>query len=272
MSLTYLDPTTIGNALSCAWKKHLGTSQDPANGKWYTKGANGDDIGLYGGLTDVAPTSITLDTDAATYSTSQIVCDKSDIVNLNGLNSGNNPVTLSYAYATATSSTHTLTDSVTLGEKFSITVDEAVAKESAEFSVAFTFTSSVAETSSTSETQTESQTVYVTVPSGKVYEAVLTGEVQQITIPYTCVVKVTGTTETWFENTVDGHYNYSTDAGTAFGWIKGTDCAGDDSSSYGDAGGGTGTVTLTGSVTMNQTVNFSSTVNDITDTYVAPTT
>jgi hypothetical protein len=31
---------------------------------------------------------------------------------------------------------------------------------------------------------------------------------------------VTSTTETWFESTINGHYNYSASAGEAFSWIK----------------------------------------------------
>lgn len=268
MGLTYLDPNTIATALSCAWRTQLNTSDSPSNdGKWMTDGANGDGIGLIGGLSDSAPTSLTFDTASATTTTTALLCDKSDINNLNGLNLIDNSVTLTYLYSTTTSETHTVTESVTAGEKFTIEVNEIVAKEGMEFSLSFTFTSSVSETSSTTQTQTESTTVPVYVPAGKVYQAVLTAQVQQITIPYTCTVKVTGTTETWFKNTVNGHYNYSTDAGTAFGWINSDNCAGSDSSSYSNGGNGTGYVTLTGSVTMNQTVNFSSEVIDVTSDY-----
>jgi hypothetical protein len=268
MPLTYLDPGTIGTALSCAWRTHLGTSESPSNdGKWLTNGANNDGIGLYGGLTDSLPASLTLDTDAATTTTTALLCDKSDINNLNGLNAIDNSVSLSYLASTTTSETHTVTQSVTLGEKFTLELNQVVAKESMEFSLSFTFTSTESETNSTTTTQTETTTVPVYVPAGKVYQAVLTAEVQQITVPYTCVIKVTGTTETWFNNQVNGHYNYSTDAGTAFGWINSDNCAGTDSSSYSDAGNGTGYVTLTGSVTMNQTVNFSSQVTDVTSQY-----
>ena len=43
------------------WKKHLSTDADPANGKWYERGANGDNFGLYGGLTGDAETELKLD-------------------------------------------------------------------------------------------------------------------------------------------------------------------------------------------------------------------
>src|SRR5262249_40922217 len=129
------------------------------------------------------------------------------------------------------------------------------------------------ETTSTTESQVESTTVQVYAPPGTVKRASITGVVQQITIPYTCIVKVTGTTETWFNSEVkdpqtgDKHYNYSTDAGTAFGWINSDNCAGSDSSSYSDGGSATGYVTMTGSVTMIQTVSFSTSVIDVTDQY-----
>lgn len=37
------------SVLTNAWQKNLNTGADPANGKWFEHGANGDNIGLYGG-------------------------------------------------------------------------------------------------------------------------------------------------------------------------------------------------------------------------------
>jgi hypothetical protein len=267
MALTYLDPKTIGDALSCAWKKQLGTSQDPANGKWYTKGANGDDIGLYGGLTDAVPTSVVLDTAKATYDPQPFVADTANVNNLNGLNPSSSAA-LNYNYTTSQAITQSTTESVTLGTSFTMKVNEEVAEESATFSISGTFSSTQAETDTESDTITFSITVPVEVPSGKVYQAQLTAEIQTVTIPFTAVIKVTGTTETWFENQVNGHYDYSTDAGTAFGWIKSDNCAGSDSSSYADAGNKVGTITITGTIRSSQTGSFQTQIVDITDQFV----
>jgi hypothetical protein len=274
MALTFLDPNTIGAALSCAWRTQLDTSESPSNdGKWDTKGANGDDIGLYGGLTDSVPTALTFDMNAAQVTTSEVIADSVDVNDLDGKNDQYNSVTLTYQYTTSTSSTHTVTDSITAGTKFTIQVSQVLTKEDIEFSLSFTWTSSESETNATTQSQVESTTVNVYAQPGTVLRAAITGTVQQITIPYTCIVKVTGTTETWFNSQVkdpqtgEKHYNYSTDAGTAFGWINKDKCAGADSSDYSDGGSGTGFVTMTGTVTMIQTVNFSTSVTDVTSDY-----
>lgn len=266
MSLKYLNGETLGNALACAWQHNLGTTEDPANGQWYTNGPNNDGIGLYGGLTDSIPQQLQLDTQAAVYSPQQILADTAIVDNRNGLNPSST-VTLSYQYTNSIANTHSSTMSVEVGTQFTIGMNEIVAQGSAQFSLKFTFSSTETESKTTSETQTFTQSVPVSVPAGKVYQAVLTAESQQISIPYTVPIQVTGTTETWFEDTVNGHYNWSENAGTAFGWINQYTCAGTDSRAYSDAGGGMGAVTLTGTVSASQVANFKSAVYDITAHY-----
>lgn len=266
MSLTYLDAKTIGDALSCAWKKQLDTSQDPANGKWYTKGANGDDIGLYGGLTDSIPSSATLDNDAATVTDlGATSVDSAIINNMNGLTPSAS-VTLSSSYSSSVSDSHTVTESITLGTSFSFQVEDEVTKEGATYSVNFNFTSTETTSSTTTTGDTFGLTVQVNnIATGTVKQVKLMAYSQQVTVPYTVKVSVSGTTETWFENTVNGHYNYSATAGEAFGWINSDDCAGSDSSSYADAGNGIGTVTITGTVVTSQVTTFTTETIDITD-------
>ena len=58
MTLNSLDIGTVGPFIGAAWKKQLNTGEDPANGRWYVNGANGDAIGLYGGLSDAVPTGL----------------------------------------------------------------------------------------------------------------------------------------------------------------------------------------------------------------------
>lgn len=262
MSLKYLNSSAIGAALTCAWQHDLGTGEDPANGHWYTNGANGDGIGLYGGLTDSIPSQIQLLTNDAVYQPQTILAATGTVDNTNGLNSSAN-VTLSYSYSDSQSSTHSMTESVSTGAEFSVSVNEGVATAGAKFNINFTFSSTQATTTTIGETNSFSQTVPITVPPGKVYQAVLTAVTQKITIPYTVTINVNGPTETWFEDRVNGHYNYSVDAGTAFAWINQYGCAGGDSIAYSGANG-VGTVTINGSVTASQTVNFSATVVDIT--------
>ncbi len=268
MSLQYLNAQTIGTYLSCAWQNDLNTTEDPANGQWYTTGANGDQIGLYGGLTDSVPQQLTLDTSASVYSPQEIVADTAIVNNLNGL-SPSSTVTLSYQYSTSVTSTHSTTVAIKLGAQFTFKVNEIVAEGSAQFSIGFDFSSTNSTANTTTQAQTFSQSVPVTVPKGTVYQVVLTAESQEITIPYTVPIQVTGTTETWFESTVNGHYNWSVDAGTAFGWINQYACAGTDSPAYSNAGNGVGAVTIAGSLNASQVANFTAVVYDITAYYVA---
>lgn len=268
MSLNYLDAKTIGTALTCAWQKDLGTTKDPANGKWYTDGADSDSIGLYGGLSDTIPHQIQLDTSAAVYHPQQIIVDSAIVNNLNGLNPSST-VTLTYQYSTSIADTHSVTTAVALGAQFTIKVNEIVAEETTQFNMSFTFSSTDSTTHTTTSTDTFSQTVPVTVPSGKVFQVVLSAAKQQITVPYTVGISVTGLTETWFKDRVSGHYNWVADAGTAFGWINQYGCAGRDSSAYSNGGNGTGLVTLTGSVNQSQVANFSATIYDVTEKYAS---
>lgn len=268
MSLQYLDGPTIGTYLSCAWQNDLGTTEDPANGQWYTTGANGDQIGLYGGLTDSAPQQLQLNTGAAVYNPQEIVADTAVVDNRNGL-TPSSTVTLAYQYSTSVTSTHSTTVALKVGAQITFKVNEIVAEGSAQFSIGFDFSSTNTTANTTTQAQTFSQSVPVTVPKGKVYQVVLTAESQEITIPYTVPIQVTGTTETWFESTVNGHYNWSADAGTAFGWINQYTCAGTESGAYSNVGNGVGAVTIVGSVNASQVANFTAVVYDITAYYNA---
>jgi hypothetical protein len=86
---------------------------------------------------------------------------------------------------------------------------------------------------------------------------VLRASAQQLVVPYKAIVYVSGMTETWFEDRINGHYNWMMDAGSTFNLINQYGSAGGDSHAYGrDPSSGRGTVTLTGSVTAQQTSAF----------------
>jgi len=252
MALTYLNQTTIANAVTCAWKKYIGTSDSPQQS------------GLISGFTDHIPSALTLNTDAATVTTSQTTAETSIVNNANGLLLNYTYVTLSSVYSQTTSSTHTTTESVTAGTSFNIEVNEALAKEGATFNLSFTFTSTESETTSTTETDDYSTQVQVYAPKGKVQEAVLVEEIQEMSVPYTCVVQVTGNSNLVIDKSGGGAYTGQENAGQVFGWIKEYNCAGDDSSSYSDDGT-VGLVTMTGTVQVSQTASFTAQVNDVTE-------
>lgn len=56
----------------------------------------------------------------------------------------------------------------------------------------------------------------VSPPKGKVYEAQLIATTQELTVPFQLDVEVVGHTETWFEDRINGHYNWTLSIGAAF--------------------------------------------------------
>jgi hypothetical protein len=267
MSLQYLNTTAIGDALSCAWQQYLGTSEDPANGQWYTDGANGDAVGLYGGLTDFGANTITLDHGAAARTLQHIVGDSQLVENLFGLRPSAN-VNLSYQGPASVSNTHSNVAAVSNGNLLTIDVNETVTVGGGPVPVAFTFASTDSGPVNAMSADTFTRSVPVTVPSGKAYQVFLTALLQQVTIPYTVEITISGETETWFANPINGHYNWRRDAGTVFGWIRQYACAGGDSPSY-SAMGASGIITLTGSVVITEATTFGMAIYDVTAEFQA---
>ena len=128
-------------------------------------------------------------------------------------------------------------------------------------------------TDSTSESETRSytfrQSAPITVPAGKVYKVVLTAKSQKLTVPYRALIYVDGVTETWFEDRVKGHNNWSLRAGEAFEKIGQWGKAGAESHSYGrdPQKFWQGVITQYGKVTAQQTANFVAQVYDITASF-----
>lgn len=262
MSLQYLDPQTIGSLLSCTWQQDLGTSEDPANGQWYTDGANCDGIGLYGGLSDSLPTQVQLDAAAAVVKSQQIVADSAIAQNLFGTDPSP-AVQLTYGYVTSVSNMYEQIPAVSNGSPFHIPMQQVLSQGPESIDIRFVFASPQA-TAPTQQGQQFSRAVQVAVPTGRVYQVVLAVQTQQATVPYTVQIAVTGTTETWFANPVNGHYNWKADAGTAFGRINQYNCAGVDSAAYGAGGNGAGTVTLKGVLNVSEVGSFCALVYDVT--------
>jgi hypothetical protein len=275
LALTYLDTATIRQQVGCAWQK-------AASGVLATMD-----------FTDSLPTGVTFNTDppGCQYTNSQIVAAESAVVcNKDGLMDGYTDVGLNYQYTTSQSESHSVTQSTAVGAKFSFEVNQVVTKETAEFSINFTFSS----TDTTTQTVTQSENFNVTMqvwpPTGKIYKAQLLCEQQTITIPYTVEILVTGMTSADFAlptgdpsaGTVNMNSNMNAGtvntnpnpnpnnegpatAGQAFGWIKTYKCAGSDDSAYSDNGNNVGAVTLTGTVTINQYANFVTNIVDATN-------
>ena len=138
MSIQILNVNELQSALQKMWQQDLVTSEDPANGQWYTSGANGDSIGLYGELTDTAPSQLTFNTAAQVFLPSQITCSTAIMDNRNGINPSGS-VTLSYTYTNGSSYTQTTTSSIntttSVGFQVSASFEGVGASASANFSV-----------------------------------------------------------------------------------------------------------------------------------------
>jgi len=272
MALIHLDKKVIGLYLSDVWKKELGTGKDPANRKWYEDGANHDGIGLYGGLTDTASTELLFDESQKAYTPQKVVCDTATLDNLNGL-APQSTVELSYTYGNSTTTTHSTTNSLKVGVGFEFKAKATIFGIGGEATTKLSFEYTHSWTKSTSESESEShtfkQSVPIHVPSGKVYQVVLTAKSQKLTVPYRALIYVDGWTETWFEDRVKGHYNYSMSAGDAFLRIAQWGKAGAESHSYGrdPKNSSRGVITQYGQVTAQQTADFVAQVFDITDSY-----
>ncbi len=268
MALQSLNVQTVAPYIASAWKQHLNTNKDPANGRWYTNGANGDGIGLYGGLSDAVPNGLVFDESALTYLPKQIVAASSIVNNMNGL-TPQSTLQLSYTHTDSTTTSHTITNSVQVGVGLDIKgkADFIVvgAEATVKFSLAYTFSYASTTSTTSSEAQTFSQSLPITVPSGRIYKGVLLATVQSIQVPYTATITVKGSSETWFEDRVQGHYNWMCDPGTLFGWISQFGTAGSDSSLYRNLGNGQGGVTVSGVLNSQQTADFQAQVYDITE-------
>jgi hypothetical protein len=267
MTLNSLDIGSIGPYIGAAWQKQLSTSEDPANGQWYFNGANGDGIGLYGGLSDAVPAGLVFNENSMTYVPTQIMATSNIVDNRNGL-APQSTVQLSYSYTNSSTTSSTITHSVKVGLGLDIKAKAdfiiAGAEATVKMSVDYTFSYSSTTSETKSDTVTVSQSIPVTVPTGKVYKAVLAATSQSLRVPYTATIMVTGTSETWFEDRINGHYNWSADAGTVWGWINQYQTAGDDSVLYQNLGGGRGGVTVSGVLDASQVANFQVQVFDIT--------
>jgi hypothetical protein len=259
MTLKILDKQTTANLLISMWQKDLNTTEDPTNGRWLENGANGDNVGLIGGLVDITlPATVQL-AQQINYPVELVHGATAAVDNRNGLNSGVNTLTLNSTSTTATTATWSYTNAVKVGVGVSISINFLdIVTATGSFSIEYSHET----TESTGTTQTVSSfgqlATTVEVPAGKIYMVVLVGTKQAVDIPYSVDVQVSGSTETWFENRINGAYNWTYDIGTAFAKV--------DNPQYINVGNGNGNVLgLTGRLHAENTTNFRARVLDITN-------
>jgi Ca2+-binding RTX toxin-like protein len=212
MALTILDPDVFGKEyLSEAWQAYLDTDRDPANGEWYTNSPTNDNMGLYGGLTD-QNLGYSFDTSNETYVPTQSVGQSATTDNTNGLNP-NATVKLGFSYQQGTTTQHTVSDAISASVSEAVNVNFEVASSTTTFKLQDTLTLTDSTTHSTVTTVDSSVSVPVQVPTGKIYKTILYYTEEKLTVPFTMQVGVTGNSETWFDDRVQGHYNHVSDIG-----------------------------------------------------------
>ena len=260
-----LNVDTLKPLLKSAWQQTLSTKDDPTNNNfWVTNGPNHDNIGLYGGLTDSPPLMLTFDAAAATGQAMSRIVDTATVDNTNGL-LPMSTATLSYTHSDATTTTSTISNSVKAGLTVGGKATILVAELDVTFSFEYTHSWSSEESTMTGQSQTFMQSVPVTVPTGKIYQALLRGTTREIQAPFTATIDVSGKSETWFKNQVKGHFNWSASAGDIFGWISQYGLDSGDSATYTNLGDGTGRVTLSGTLYHQTTADFNAHIVDITN-------
>jgi len=258
-----------GVVLPQFWRTYLGTSQDPANGRWYTSGADGSSAGLYGALSDYLDQQPTFDTAHAKYVPQTSVGSTGIVDNRNGLNSIANTLSLNYSYQTGHTASHSTTAAISVGETAKFTVSfPGVGGVEADFSITDTFSYTDGTSDSTIETATQAVAVPVQVPAGKVYQAAIVFTQETLTVPYSMSVHATGYSETWFESPVQGHYNWQAYTPFIFDYVRANGVAGSDSPKY-SSNGGEGLLTLTGEATMARSGGFQSKIYDVTSQYTS---
>lgn len=267
MALQFLDKAKIGSYLTAMWQKDLKTDEDPANGEWYEKKPNGKTGGLYGGLTDNAETKLEFDEASQKYFPELAVRDTATLDNRNGL-APHAKARLVYQYTNSATTTHSTSNSVKVGIGLEITAKATIpiigAGGEVKTTFNFDYTHEWGDTQSKTESKTLvfSQSVEIDVPTGKVYQAVLEALGQKLIVPYTATIKVTGMTETWFEDRIDGRYNYKMLARDAFEKIRKWKLAGSESSSFSRKG-----FSQKGTVSAEQTTHFVAKIYDVTEAY-----
>lgn len=264
MSLSVLKKENMKKILTAMWKKELGTSKDPANGKWYENGAGGSTSGLYGGLVDTTNPDITFGT-IQTKPPSTHLATFQVFDNLNG-NMSRGEASLVYKYRNETTTHHEQSDTIGVGAsgtyKSNVKIPIGSVEKSVTVSVDYAHSWTKGETTTQSAEIEVSQKVPFDIPVGKVYRVELSALVYIFDVDYTATINISGKTETWFEDRVNGHYNYSMSASEAFKKIHQLNHAGEESKNFSSQG-----YALKGRLTGQLQTSFTARIIDITSEY-----
>jgi len=274
MTLQYINPDVMKAVLTKAWQKAMNNDSDPANGQWYTNGANGDGVGLYGGVSDSIDNVASVG--APSYASDpgnlkQTIGALSIVDNRSGLMTVPAAVTLSHSYSTTQAFTHTTTPSINVGVSqwyvLQITLPGASVGGSTPIAFEKTWVTSNSTLDHTTNAATFQQTIQVLPPKGKVYQAVLTYIQNKAVVPYWLNLHCSGETETWYEGRLNGHYNWMNSAPSLVGTLTAADyvALGLDPTAWGVDQLGIWTKGVTGELQVDLIGAFCVSVIDITN-------
>lgn len=271
MTMSFLSKQEQAQILTQFWRDKLINTADPANGRWYDTGPNGIiDVGLYGGLVDRF-ISRTYDQDDTQTVKEKVMSTLDSFVlnNLSGL-SGKSTVSLAMGETVSRDTTVSSESSSGWGLGLEVGQDLKVWNWSLSGDYHHDWSSGKSTSQSSSEAQSGSVSIEMEIPAGKVYKAVLQGDVYKISVPTTVIIKVTGKSETWYEDPVNGHYNHSANAGEIFAFIAEHNLAGDKSSRYSadTDNPDVGVYVMPATLFCDVVDNISTQVTDVTSQYV----
>lgn len=263
MSIKHLEKSYLQLLLKAFWQDELGTKKDPANGKWYETGAQGDG-GLYGAVKDADDIKIILDEDHKKLERIQ-----SSVINSYLDNSQSNVDTelstqLSYTFLSSETHTKTTSHNIKFAIGYEIKATAGIifteVEEKIKVNFEYQYSTSKTDSETSSSSSTISHIVKLTVPAGKIYKASLVGTVQKVSVPFTALVEFNGTTGTWFESRVNGHYHWISSIGQAFKQINAKRLAGNDSNRFTSRG-----IEDKGIINNTQQFDFKVIITDVTD-------
>ncbi|KAF1025476.1 MAG: hypothetical protein GAK29_01918 [Acinetobacter bereziniae] len=262
MSVKHLDELYFRDLLTKYWKSYLKTKHDPANKKWYTKGAQGDG-GLYGDINDAPNVEIILHPDKSELKIENTITLSTFLDNRNSETIAEFTKDIEYTFSKSETETTSTSHTVKLGYDYEVsseaTIEIVKATTKHKFSFAYEFAYTKTNSSTSTQSHTIKESIKKIVPAGKIYKASLRATYQKAKIPFTALIKFNGISNTWFEHKVDGHYNWRAGVGTIFEYINRHELAGKDSIHFSSRG-----IEKEGIFTNSQDFKFDIVFEDIT--------
>jgi hypothetical protein len=272
LQLRYFEANVLGSYLMDAWQNELQTEADPSGGKWFTSGP-GNGQGLLGGLLDELRTDLVFEAGRMTVNKTREIAATTTLDNRAGNLANGATTTLNWTITNSATASHSATHSIRSGISERVKVEGkfggiGVASETA---ITFDYSYSWTDTqgSTLTDTKSFSATVPLQVPAGKVQKLVVLADHDEVALPYSAQVYLTGVSEANFASQVNGKSRWTADAGTICEWIKKYGSAKGDAMEFeADAIDRTrGIALLRGTMRAKQSVNFTIYKLDVTSSF-----